>query len=215
MLAPREASTHIYVDDPIFIIPGSGSQAIETATIATLWLTVLGFPLAWSKTEAGDALTWIGASISTSSAGVSVTIPEDKITSIATELQGLLSASVTVASTLGARVKVPPGHPLAIGVLYAAERQPSKALSGDTEAKTQDLLCLRRVTLGDRWSSVLNLRPHRLLCRHYHRPRPCEVSGTTRRLKVPDNLGGPSHPGWHEDMEGPVPLLCRGGHKVR
>ena len=44
---------HIYVDDPIYVPKGTGKDAIVSATIATVWLRLVGLPLAWHKTEAG------------------------------------------------------------------------------------------------------------------------------------------------------------------
>ena len=94
------ALMEIYVDDPIYAIPGNSDQASEIATIATLGLCSLGFPLAWHKTDAGSTLTWIGASVTMSHGDVTVTVPEDKVNSILDELTAIHGLSVVTKKRL-------------------------------------------------------------------------------------------------------------------
>jgi len=75
----QRVRTHIYVDDPLFILKGTRKQRDHDLAIVLLAAMTAGYPLAWKKGARGTGVTWIGASISTTDTHVCVTIPESKI----------------------------------------------------------------------------------------------------------------------------------------
>ena len=79
LLANERLRLHIYVDDPIYVASGTASQRARALTKALLWATAAGFPLAWHKSDGGESITWIGATITIASGHTQVSIPEEKI----------------------------------------------------------------------------------------------------------------------------------------
>ena len=86
------ARLHVYVDDPLYAIRGTEEEAVHTATIATMWLGVVGLPLAWHKTEAGPRLQWIGATIELHPDHVRISVLADKISAVKDDLASLQEA---------------------------------------------------------------------------------------------------------------------------
>ena len=70
---------HIYVDDPIYVVGGSGPVVRRLLTTALLWAAIVGFPIAWHKCDGGRDITWIGAAVRIASGRTRVSIPEAKI----------------------------------------------------------------------------------------------------------------------------------------
>ena len=63
---PTRARMELYVDDPLLTARGPRRVAVQEAEVASLWLQVIGYPLAWKKAAAGPAVEWIGAHIAIS-----------------------------------------------------------------------------------------------------------------------------------------------------
>ena len=80
LVDPKEFRLEIYVDDPWMAARGSRARISRLFAVAALWLEVLGFPLAWKKAAAGDAVQWVGATVEIRMelGDVSVSIPEKK-----------------------------------------------------------------------------------------------------------------------------------------
>ena len=53
----------VYVDDPLYACIAELLRAARVFSVALLWALVLGYPLAWHKTEGGSDLRWIGAKV--------------------------------------------------------------------------------------------------------------------------------------------------------
>ncbi len=90
----------MYVDDPVFVAAGTIQQATRGITTALLWLSILGLPLAWSKSDGGKSITWIGAKMLTSPGSFTVTIPEDKVQDLISAITEVLDHSVASRRTL-------------------------------------------------------------------------------------------------------------------
>jgi len=90
MHPPERLRVEIYVDDPVFAACGTRVVVARSISVALLWFVVLGFPLAWIKTEGGNCIQWIGANIQLHARGCDVVIPEDKAVEVHGELMELL-----------------------------------------------------------------------------------------------------------------------------
>ena len=51
-------------------------------SLVLLWVAVLGYPVAWHKSDIGQNIRWIGAQFNLSHGNISVTIPQDKVDEI-------------------------------------------------------------------------------------------------------------------------------------
>ena len=69
----------VYVDDPLYACIAELPRAARLFSVALLWALVLGYPLAWHRTEGGSDLRWIGAKVSLCPANVRIRIPEDRV----------------------------------------------------------------------------------------------------------------------------------------
>ena len=69
----------VYVDDPLYACIAQPLRAARLFSVALLWALVLGYPLAWHKTEGGRTLRWIGAQITLCPDTVKIRIPEDRV----------------------------------------------------------------------------------------------------------------------------------------
>ena len=86
-------SSQIYVDDPIFIL--EADKAVQTLTKALLWTELLGYPVKLSKAAAGDEVDWIGARLAIhGTEGLDVSIPEEKVKTLLTDIEKVLKAPV-------------------------------------------------------------------------------------------------------------------------
>ena len=74
---PLELRMHMFVDDPIYVARLGGHSGHLALSRALLWASVVGFPLAWHKSDGGSAVTWIGAHICVEEKDIFVTITED------------------------------------------------------------------------------------------------------------------------------------------
>ena len=68
------------MDDPTSALVGHPNVRNRDLAVALTWLVVLGYRLSWKKALKGSRVDWIGATISVNREGVSVTIPEGKVT---------------------------------------------------------------------------------------------------------------------------------------
>lgn len=84
----------IYVDDPLYITVGTKEARCRNLTIALLWATAAGYPMAWTKAECGSRVDWTGATVSATASVVSVEIPESKATDLASRSVQFLSKPV-------------------------------------------------------------------------------------------------------------------------
>jgi hypothetical protein len=85
LFCPDEFRNEIFVDDPLMAAVGTVERRNILFTIALLSLQATGFPLAWGKGILGTSVTWIGAKLTSSSAGIEVAIPEDKLQTLLDE----------------------------------------------------------------------------------------------------------------------------------
>ena len=90
----------MYVDDPVFIASGTLAQAAHGFTVALLWFSILGLPLAWKKSDGGNSITWIGAQLSHSPGNFVVNIPQDKIQDLLAKIDNVLQTPVVSIRTL-------------------------------------------------------------------------------------------------------------------
>ena len=90
----------IFVDDPLYIARGSQSRIASELTLAVGWAVALGYPLAWSKASGGDAVTWIGATISAAADAVSISVPPGKVLEATAMLADLHGSGYTTAQQL-------------------------------------------------------------------------------------------------------------------
>ena len=92
----EECRFQIYVDDPLLVIPGVDGQAPEWLAKILVFTKTLGYPLKLSKAHAGREVKWVGATISVDNTErtVKVSIPEDKLQKLLTQLSGFLKAPV-------------------------------------------------------------------------------------------------------------------------
>ena len=93
ILVDQKASIQIYVDDPWYAAVGSRAYAVKVFTIAVLWATICGFPLAWAKGSAGTSVTWTGAVLTASRSEVIVKIPPEKADELRTTTARFLAAN--------------------------------------------------------------------------------------------------------------------------
>eukprot|EP00435_Cladocopium_sp_Y103_P022262 s2504_g5.t1 len=93
-----ECRAQIYVDDPLFSIPGEGDDAAHLLSLTLLCTRIFGFPLKLSKASAGQTVRWIGAEIQAGEDEegrfVQVTIPEEKTEKLLAEVDRMLKAPV-------------------------------------------------------------------------------------------------------------------------
>ena len=93
-----ELGCQIYVDDPIFVIPGKGENAARFLTLALLVFKIFGFPVKLAKASAGQVVKWIGAELSITQDPdgplVMVKIPEEKVEKLLQEVDNFLKAPV-------------------------------------------------------------------------------------------------------------------------
>ena len=78
----------IYVDDPLYIVRGRAGNAARELTLALLWASAAGFPLAWAKSGGGHTQRWIGAQLAittpvSSRSEVEVSVPAEKAVELA------------------------------------------------------------------------------------------------------------------------------------
>jgi hypothetical protein len=90
----------LYVDDPLFVARGPATLAAPRIALATLWLAILGFPLAWHKSDGGSSITWIGATFRLTSTHITVTADADKVSLCLAELDDFLSRPVGTRKAL-------------------------------------------------------------------------------------------------------------------
>ena len=84
----------VYVDDPLYVCVAQLSRAARLFSVALLWALVLGYPLAWHKTEGGHDLRWIGAQITLHPDSVRIRIPEDRVAELLGSTVEFLQGSV-------------------------------------------------------------------------------------------------------------------------
>ena len=84
----------VYVDDPLYVCVAQLSRAARLFSVALLWALVLGYPLAWHKTEGGHDLRWIGAQITLYPDDVRISIPEDRVAELRDSTLEFLRGSV-------------------------------------------------------------------------------------------------------------------------
>ena len=96
IFCPDEFRNEIFVDDPLMAAAGTEERRDIIFTIALLFMQATGFPLAWGKGVLGTSVTWIGAQLTSSSDGIEVSIPEDKLESLLTQTKQL-NASVVAS----------------------------------------------------------------------------------------------------------------------
>ena len=93
----------VYVDDPLCVCVAKLPRAARLFSVALLWALVLGYPLAWHKTEGGPDLRWIGAQITLCPDNVKIRIPEDRVAELlGITLEFLRGSVVTWASVASA-----------------------------------------------------------------------------------------------------------------
>jgi hypothetical protein len=95
-----ELRAQIYVDDPIITTWGSGAERRQLLTLALLWLSILGIPLAWRKADIGTQLDWIGASLAWSSAFVIIAIPKHRVEEYLVEITAVAKGNIVEKSRL-------------------------------------------------------------------------------------------------------------------
>ena len=71
------------MDDPLLIVRGTSAQRSRTISLALLWVAVLGYPVAWHKSDIGTSVRWIGAHLSLDENEIVVSIPSDKLEDLA------------------------------------------------------------------------------------------------------------------------------------
>jgi hypothetical protein len=96
-ILPRDFHMGIYVDDPAFAATGAPEDIITNLAITLLLASVLGYPLAWRKSDGGQSFPWIGASIAVELSGVRVSFAADKLTRQRRQTHWLLSLSLRSA----------------------------------------------------------------------------------------------------------------------
>jgi hypothetical protein len=69
----------MYVGDPLFITVGARKDSVDGLTVSLQWLSILGLPLAWHKSDGGHDVTWIFAAITVSPEQACVTVPVEKL----------------------------------------------------------------------------------------------------------------------------------------
>ena len=98
-----ELGCQIYVDDPIFVIPGKGENAARFLTLALLVFKIFGFPVKLAKASAGQVVKWIGAELSITQDPdgplVMVKIPEEKVEKLLQEVDNLLPQGPSCGNT--------------------------------------------------------------------------------------------------------------------
>jgi hypothetical protein len=81
----------LYVDDPILVALGPPERAARSISLAILWLCLLGFPLAWHKSEGGPSIRWIGASFTFDGRLLHISLPAEKVAEVLDEIATFLS----------------------------------------------------------------------------------------------------------------------------
>jgi hypothetical protein len=95
-----ELRAQIYVDDPIITTWGSAGVRRQLLTLALLWLSILGIPLAWRKAGIGNQLDWIGASLLWTTAFVTIAIPEHRVSEYLAEISAVAKLNIIDKSRL-------------------------------------------------------------------------------------------------------------------
>ena len=88
----RHCLPRLSVTTPLLTLLGSEESIIREGEVATLWLQVIGYPLAWKKADAGPSIDWIGAKLTADiGAGlVHVELQDKKRQELLSDLQQLL-----------------------------------------------------------------------------------------------------------------------------
>jgi hypothetical protein len=90
----------IYVDDPLLVARGPPDSAAPRIALAILWLSVLGFPLAWHKSDGGPSITWIGATFRVDDRFLHITASRDKVDEALLDIRRLLRGPIAPRKTL-------------------------------------------------------------------------------------------------------------------
>jgi hypothetical protein len=84
----------VYVDDPLSTLRGTPSQNKRNKVVLIVSWLLMGFELAFDKSQEGDAIDWIGFTLKLKKDRVEVTIPEDKLQELEDLFDGVLKANV-------------------------------------------------------------------------------------------------------------------------
>ena len=101
-MPPDEHRVEIYVDDPLLCAGGNTQRRTFLFTVALLTITLVGFPMAWSKGVLGKDVQWIGARLTVVPKGVQIAIPEDKLAALQEQARELQTSGVTSKRVLRA-----------------------------------------------------------------------------------------------------------------
>ena len=102
IMPPEEHRLEIYVDDPLLCAGGNTKRRTFLFTVALLTITLVGFPMAWSKGVLGKDVQWIGARLTVVPKGIQVAIPEDKLAALQEQAKELQTSGVTSKRVLRA-----------------------------------------------------------------------------------------------------------------
>ena len=154
-----------YVDDPIFVLfgPGLGAAAKDLA-VALLWIAVAGFPTKLGKANGGKVIDWVGARIEChdDEQTVVVTLPAQKISQLAEQVEKMLNRSVVGARELRSLAGslsfvaglVPHLRPF-LSTFWAVLTKFELTSEGKPFGKARKLIHTSRIAPGLRWVRAL------------------------------------------------------------
>ena len=100
LFCPTRARIQIYVDDPLTVWRGTVEQVRVMRTIVLLWWIALGLEVAWSKVQHGKSVKWIGAMVTITANGVTLSLPEDYAKELGAEAESILKCSTVAVQKL-------------------------------------------------------------------------------------------------------------------
>ena len=150
-----EVKIQIYVDDPIMTFDSSHEWHRAHLGVSLLWASIAGFPIKLEKSDAGDKVKWIGASIEANQTNkqVLVTIPREKCQEVCQTISKFLSRPIigrkqlqSLAGALSFIAGVVPHMRPFLGGLWAV-------LAATNEGRTaaRNVVHTRRIALSLEW----------------------------------------------------------------
>jgi hypothetical protein len=99
-IADERFHLQMHVDDPAFSRRGTINEAAKQFTIALLWATALGYPLAWHKADGGRSISWIGTTITAHPTNAEVFFPHEQCEELALKTSAAANAKIITTREL-------------------------------------------------------------------------------------------------------------------
>ena len=146
---PKRARIQIYVDDPLTVWRGTGTQIRTMKAILLLWWIALGLEVAWAKVQHGTRVKWIAAQVEIKNGKVTLSLPAEYAAELEKEAAELLQhnvASIQRIRRLAGKASWAGGFVPAVGAMIAPLWAAAGAVALQSEGET--------TTTIDGWRAV-------------------------------------------------------------